>query len=252
MKTTKVQLLGTGTCAYDPNRMCSSVYVKLEGGHFVFDFGRGVSHRLLFDLHIDMHALHTIWISHFHPDHVSDLLPFFHALSWSKSGWQAHSYATDTIRIIGPKGLYDFWSKLMAIYPTPDIVRLELLSRLQIIELDQNPFHLFNTAFEWAQLPHANNTGIKFEIANKKIALAGDCPFAQEEVNFIQNTDLAVIDAGHKSDAEIIQTAVLSQTKQLVLTHIDRNLDANALNKAARSQGYVGEIIIGEDLMTLI
>ena len=61
--TPKLQLIGTGTCAYDKERMSSSVYVQFETGSFVFDIGRGVSNRLIFDLELDPEDISTIWLN---------------------------------------------------------------------------------------------------------------------------------------------------------------------------------------------
>lgn len=251
MKQTKLQLIGTGTCGYNQHRMCSSVYVKLDEGEFIFDFGRGVSHRLMFDLKFEVNDINTIWISHFHPDHISDVIPFFHSLSWSKSGWNSNQNSEKLFRIIGPVGLKDFWDKLLQLYPYPDLIRHELEPRVKIIELEQKTFNIFNTEFELAQLPHANNTAIKFNIGNNKVALGGDCPYSQDEISFIKGTDIAVIDSGHKTDDEIIQTATLSQVGKIILTHVDRNLNDKYLNERAKDKGYKGEIIIGEDLMEI-
>ena len=252
MQNIKLQLLGTGTCAYNKNRMSSSVFVKLDEGNFVFDFGRGVSHRLVFDLGFDINDIHTIWLSHFHPDHFSDIIPFFHALSYSKSGWIKNKSSENLIQIIGPVGLENFWDKLLNLYPHPDLIRYELLPKVKIIELKKSVFNLFNTKFELAKLPHANNTAIKFSLGNKIIVLGGDCPFSQDEISFVSGSDLAVIDSGHKSDEEIIKTAVLTQANQIVLTHIDRNLNLQELNRRARENSYKGQIIEGKDLMELL
>lgn len=251
MRKRKLQLIGTGTCSYNPNRMSSSVFVELDEGNFIFDFGRGVSHRLVFELGFDINDIHTIWLSHFHPDHVSDIIPFFHALSWSKSGWLKNKSSENLIKIIGPVGLENFWDKLLGLYPYPDLIRYELLPQVKIIELNKKTFNLFNTEFELAKLPHANNTAIKFNIGNKKIVLGGDCPFSEEEISFVSGSDIAVIDSGHKSDEEIIQTAVLSQANKLILTHIDRDLNIQDLNRKASANNYKGKIIEGRDLMEL-
>lgn len=248
LNSPKIQLLGTGTGDFNPKRMCSSVLVELEEGRFVFDFGRGIIHRLFFDLHYKPTDIDTIWISHFHPDHITDLIPFFHAISWSKSAPKNFDYP---IRIIGPTGIKEFWNGLLASFPMYHVVREELLPHVNIIELPESKFTLFKTEFSLKQLPHENNTAIKFNIGDKSIVLCGDSPFSEAEISFISDSDIAIIDAKHKTDHQLVQTAVYSRAKRLILTHNDREIDAESINKDARSIGYLGEIIVGEDLMEL-
>ena len=73
MSEMKVTMLGTGTTSPDPNRVQSGILVDIESEYILFDIGAGVYHRLS-QLDIDLHAISTIFISHFHVDHCSDFI----------------------------------------------------------------------------------------------------------------------------------------------------------------------------------
>ncbi len=78
-----ITLLGTGTCEFLEERRASSVLIQLDEVLVLFDCGHGVVQRLL-EVGVQHNELNHIAVSHFHPDHVSDLVPFLHASAWSR------------------------------------------------------------------------------------------------------------------------------------------------------------------------
>src|SRR5215831_954422 len=92
-------LLGTGTCQIEYERRASSVLIQLDAMSVLFDCGHGVVQRLL-EVGISHNALNHIVVSHFHPDHISDLIPLLHAGAWSR-----RNPRTTDLHIYGPPGL---------------------------------------------------------------------------------------------------------------------------------------------------
>ena len=80
----RLVLLGTGTCQLEDGRAASSVLVELDGLRLLFDCGRGIAARLA-ELGYRQDQLRHVVVSHFHADHVSDLIPLLQAGSWSRS-----------------------------------------------------------------------------------------------------------------------------------------------------------------------
>ena len=80
----RLTLLGTGTCQLEDGRTASSALIELDDLRLVFDCGRGVAARLA-ELGYRQDQLPHIVISHFHADHVSDLVPLMQAGSWSRT-----------------------------------------------------------------------------------------------------------------------------------------------------------------------
>ena len=95
----RLVLLGTGTCQLQLHRMASAVLIELEGLRLVFDFGRGIAHRLV-ELGLRQDDVEHIVLSHFHPDHFSDLVPFLHAAAWSRTDPRKRD-----LHVYGPAGL---------------------------------------------------------------------------------------------------------------------------------------------------
>src|SRR2546429_9604578 len=93
-----ITLLGTGTCQIEVERRASSVLLDLEGMYVLFDCGHGIVQRLL-EAGVRHKPLEQNVLSHFHPHHVSDIIPFPPAGAWSQRGPRP----TD-IHIYGPTG----------------------------------------------------------------------------------------------------------------------------------------------------
>src|SRR5258708_3909862 len=171
-------LLGTGTCQIEHERRASSVLLELDGTHILFDCGHGIVQRLL-EVGVEHNQLQHIVFSHFHADHISDIIPFLQAGAFSR-----RNSRTSGGHIYRPGG-------------------------------------------------------------GKGYAITGDSYFHAEEIAFLRDVDLAVIDSGHITDEEIVQLAVASQVKTMLCSHLYREIDARHLQTLAEQQGYEGTILVG-------
>ncbi len=194
-----ITLLGTGTCQIEPERRASSVLVELESLRVLFDCGHGVVQRLL-EAGIQHNEIEHIVLSHFHPDHVSDIVPFLQAGA----------------------------------------------------EITEERFTIDAHTFDFVTLPPAGNHGLRFEWHGKQYAVTGDSYFHENEIRFLRELDMGIIDSGHIEDEEIVQLAVASQAKVIVCSHLYREIDAGRLQVEAESRGYKGTIIVGRDLMIFV
>ena len=79
----KFILLGTGSGMPELDKNQSSLYVNVNGKHLLFDCGEGVSKQLL-KHHLDNNVLDAIFISHYHPDHISGLFMLLQMLKIQK------------------------------------------------------------------------------------------------------------------------------------------------------------------------
>ncbi len=237
-------LLGTGTCQIEHERRASSVLLELDGTHILFDCGHGIVQRLL-DVGVHPNTLQHVVLSHFHPDHVSDLIPLLQAGAWSRKDQRR----TD-LHIYGPKGTHKLIDGYISIFGRSAFEQPSYA--LVIHEITGEHFSIDAHTFEFVSLPPAGNHGLRFSYNDKTYALTGDSYFHSQEINFLQNVDLAVIDSGHIEDDEIVALAVASQAKVIVCSHLYRKLDAHELQAQAVTNKYEGTIIVGSDLMMFV
>ncbi len=238
-----ITLLGTGTCQIEVERRASSVLLDLEGMYVLFDCGHGVVQRLL-EAGVRHNQLEHIVLSHFHPDHVSDIIPFLQAGAWS----QRDPRTTD-IHIYGPAGVQKIIDGLLQVFGPGSLQQLSY--KIVVHEITQQ-FAIDSHRFDFISLPPAGNHGLRFTWNGKRYAITGDSHFHDEEVTFLRDVDLAIIDSGHIEDREIVQLAVSSQARTIVCSHLYREIDAKQLQAQAAGAGYQGTILVGRDLMSFV
>lgn len=237
----RLVLLGTGTCQLQEHRIASSALIEIGDVRVVFDLGRGVATRLA-ALGLRQNDVRHVVLSHFHADHLSDLIPYLHAGSWS-----GIDPRTRDLHLWGPAGLRDLVAGLFDLFPS--LVRDEGF-RVHLHELCDDRVTIDGHEFRSTELPPAGNRGLKFGTRGMTCALTGDSHFHDEEIEFLQDVDLAVFDAGHLSEDEIVELAARTQVARLVCSHLYRDLDPNRLTARAAERGFRGELVVGEDLMS--
>lgn len=239
-----ITLLGTGTCQIEFERRASSVLLELDSMPILFDCGHGIVQRLL-EAGFQHNEVDHIVISHFHPDHVSDLIPFLQAGAWSR-----RNPRSSDLHIYGPTGLRKLIDGFMNIFGPSGLQQPSY--NISVHEVTGQPFLIGPYQFDSVSLPPAGNHGLRFEWKGKRYAITGDSNFHEQEIAFLKHVDLAIIDAGHIEDDEIVQLAVASQARTMVCSHLYREIDATHLQRLAAKAGYEGTIIVGRDLMSFV
>lgn len=237
-------LLGTGTCQIEFERRASSVLIQLDALPVLFDCGHGVVQRLL-EIGIQHNELNHIVVSHFHPDHVSDLIPFLHAGAWSR-----RNPRTTDLHIYGPPGIQRIIDGFRDIFGESSLQ--QPIYDILIHEVAGERFSIGSYEFDFISLPPAGNHGLRFEWRGRHYALTGDSNFHEHEITFLHKVDLAIIDSGHLDDDEIVQLAAASQAKTIVCSHLYREIDAPKLQTQAVKAGYEGTLLVGRDLMPFV
>ena len=192
-------LLGTGTCQIEFERRASSVLLQLADTYVLFDCGHGVAQRLL-EFGVQHNELKHIVVSHFHPDHVSDLIPFLHAGAWSRSNPR-----TTDLHIYGPPGIQQIINGFSDIFGVSGLQQSTY--DILVHEVAGEKFSIGSYEFDFISLPPAGNHGLRFAWRDRHYALTGDSNFHDQEIAFLHKVDLAIIDSGHLEDDEIVQLA---------------------------------------------
>lgn len=240
----RITLLGTGTCQIEHERRASSVLMQLESTFILFDCGHGIAQRLL-EVGVQHQQLEHIIVSHFHPDHISDLIAILQAGAWS----QRNPRQSD-LHIYGPVGVQKLIDGLMELFGATSFQRSHY--RVIVHEITDNRITIAGHALEFLSLPPAGNHGVRFNWKGKTYAITGDSYFHQEEIDFLRQSDIGIIDSGHISDQEIVELAVATQAQQLICSHLYRDIDQKQIQAQAQQAGYTGTLLVGYDLLSLL
>lgn len=237
-------LLGTGTCQIEYERRASSVLLELDHMYVLFDCGHGVVQRLL-EAGVQHHQIQHVVLSHFHPDHVSDLVPLMQVGAWSRR----NPRKTD-LHIYGPEGVQRVIDGLMQVFSPHSFQQPHYA--VIVHEVTDEHFSIGPHHFEFLSLPPAGNHGLRFRWHGKHYAITGDSYFHEQEIAFLEHVDLAIIDSGHIADNEIVDLAVASQVRRMICSHLYREIDATRLQVEAELKGYQGTISVGRDLLSFL
>ncbi len=243
----RLHFLGTGTIFPDPDRSCSATLLETPKGNLLVDIGSGALRRMAVD-GFDIFDINYIFLTHFHPDHVGDLIPLLFAIRNMRK-------ANDdrVLRIWGPVGLYRFVQGMERAYgkwvqySSRDVKFYELKRRL----VDFPGFRVI-----WNKVVHnQESVGYRFEIGNKIIAFSGDSGYCQDLIRLCKDADIAVIECahadefavkGHLSPSLAAKIAENAAAKKMVMVHFYPDVLKGDPLKVAQKY-YSGEIVMPND-----
>lgn len=231
--------LGTGTCELKKSRIASSVLIEFSKWKLLFDVGYGVAHRLA-ECGVTGNQIEHIYLSHFHPDHVSDLIPLLHDATWSRQAPRVRE-----LSIYGPAGTQDFVKRLLSLFGSESLVNDKF--RLHVHELPGGKFSIGENEFELFSLPPAGNHGLLFKAGNCRAGISGDSGEVESLKAFLNSCDVAIIDIGHLQKAELVSVIADCSCQRIYGTHIYEEYNEVLLKQELKAAGYKGNFSIAAD-----
>jgi ribonuclease BN (tRNA processing enzyme) len=249
-----VTLLGTGTCVPSLERSSCSVLAETGESKILIDCGPGTMRRLL-ENGTELHEISHLLLSHFHPDHTGELVPFLFANKYPDG-----KKRKIPLSVIGGKGISDFYTGLTKVFGS--WIDLEP-NRLNIVELSpgKSGISLDDATLESVHVEH-NEESLAFRITGGKrcsFVYSGDTDSCTSLVDIAGNTDLLICESalpdelkvkGHLTPSAAGDIASKANVKQLLLTHFYPECDKVDVEKQCR-RTYQGPLILGKDLMRI-
>lgn len=279
MSDASVALLGVkGGPAIKPgsNMPCSNL-VQIAGKNIIVDAGLGVS-RGICDQGVELTEIDMIIITHLHSDHYLELGPLFH------TAWTAG--LNKPIKVIGPKGLQDYWEGFLLSMKFDIDLRIEDEGRcdfstlLAYEEISQGEIYnaddLSITAMKNLHPPIEESYAIRIDANNKAVTLSGDTTYMPELAEFAKNSDVLVHEAlllkgvdalckslgvsddrlknhllrSHTAAGDVGKIAKVANVKSLALNHLVPGADPSITEQDwvdAVREHWQGELHIGKD-----
>lgn len=252
---TTVTILGSGTCVPSLQRSSCSVLVEIGNKKLLFDAGPGTMRRLLEAGHSIFDISH-IFLSHFHPDHSGELVPFLFATKYPDKNKRKK-----TLTIIAGKGFVSFYGLLQNVYGdwielAPGIVEI-----IEFSNTSHDTRRFTNFAVESRPVEHREES-IAFRITDnrgKSIVYSGDTDVSNNLVALAKNADLFICEAafpdelktkGHLTPCLAGKIASRAEVRQLILTHFYPACDTVDMKKQCR-RSYAGPLRLARDLLTI-
>ncbi len=225
-----------------PGHASSCYLVQHQDAAIVLDFGQGAFSALA--QHVAPETIDGVLISHLHADHIVDLIPLRHYLS----------YEATEHRSIGLRGPADLRNRFDAFQGHPD-----LLETLPGRPLEPGTFEFAGFRVETRRVTHIPDS-FAFRIeppgGGPALVYSGDCSVADDLLPLVHAGDTLLCEAAygaaprpadalHLTSAEAASVAVRGRATRLVITHIqDRQAPAAALS-AARD-AFDGDVLLAE------
>lgn len=251
----KLHVLGTGTFFATIDRTASAYVFEWRDKKALIDCGPGTLVRLS-QAGIKVEDLDYIFITHFHPDHTSDLFALF--MNYRLKDLFDQGSITEFPIIYGPPGIekylmdYGKLAELPAYEGWGKISVYDYESKIMIGHARVKPYKVEHKAFGVIARVYA----LRFESEGKIIVFSGDTVDCEGIRQACLGADLFVCDASypkniklpaHMNTWEIGEVATNSRVKKIVLTHFYPQYDKIDLAAEVKEK-FMGEVERGRDL----
>lgn len=250
----KITILGTGTATPRLERNASGVLVSAAGSQVLVDVGPGILRRLC-EAGIDYKSIDIILVTHFHPDHVSDLTPLLFASNYAHGPFRDEPFL-----LIGPTGLEQFYQALVRVYGNWIVPTGNRLIKKEINANAPDVFVSEGLVIRSTPAAHSNPAvSYRLEAEGSSVTISGDTDISEKLVELARNTDVLICECsmpegskipGHLVPTEAGITAERARAKKLILTHFYPSCDEVDVAKQA-SKTFSGQIVKGEDHMVI-
>ena len=235
-----------------PNiRRGSSGYaLELPESKILLDCGNGTTWKLS-KVGIDYLSIDHIFITHFHPDHTADLIPFLFATKYPRPTRRRET----PLFIWGPKGFAGFYASLKEAYD--DWIAPE---KLIVKEVVPEPLIFDDFVLTAGNTFHTDNSlAYRIESGGKSVVYSGDTGYTESLIELARDVDLLIIECSlpdelkfenHLTPTEVGKIGSASRAKKIVLTHLYPECDETDVVGQVRKH-VDAEVILAEDLMQI-
>lgn len=246
----KLTILGSGTGIVTARRGPAGYLVNVNNKSLLLDSGPGTLKKLA-DAGTGFDKVDYAIYTHFHPDHVADLISLLFALRIP--GHSKREYLT----ILGPTGMKDLYHNLLNVFDN----YLEPRGYdLTIKELFESHIDFEDFRISSSHVKHLDNS-IAYRIVSegKSLVYSGDTDYCESLINLAKDVDLLLIECsypkhikheGHLNATLAGRIARESNCKKLVLTHFYPICDEHDIVGQCKEE-FDGEIVAAEDLMVI-
>jgi ribonuclease BN (tRNA processing enzyme) len=250
-----VVILGSGTIVPSLARSACSVLVRIADSRIVLDTGPGTMHQLLSAETTIFEVSHILY-SHFHPDHIGELVTFLFATKYPDP-----SRRTLPLTLVGGTGFSRLWEGLRAVYGNWMELGASLLTRHELADPEKEVLAFDNFALHACKAAHRPES-LAYRIAladGRSMVYSGDTDDCEDLVALARGTDLFVCECsmpdemkmpGHLTPSLAGRIAAAAGAKKLVLTHLYPPCETVDLIAQCR-RTYGGPVEIARDLMTI-
>ncbi len=235
-------------------RGSSGYILELSDTKILLDCGSGSTWKLA-ELGINYLLIDHIFLSHLHPDHTGDLVPFLFATKYAY-GSPYGSYREKPLYLWGGEGFINFFNTLSVAYKdwiVPDTLNID--------ELDESTKKFNDFTLASIRTPHIESSiAYRIEADGKSLVYSGDTDYSESFIEFSTDVDVLLIECalasnklkleGHLTPSEVIDIVNISKAKKVIVTHLYPRCDEEKVVETIRANVGV-EVIEAKDLLVM-
>jgi len=256
----KITLLGTGSITPTAKRFASSILVQTKSLNLLLDIGPGTIEKLR-RLNISIKKINAFLITHFHIDHVADLLPLIMLWAYDEDGNPLPH--PDKLNIIGPKGL-----KLLLKRLTEDVDEFSYLSQmmmcwryLSVTEAGHgNVLDVAGVKVLVADVEHFNGVAFRLKTSEGDIVYSGDTVYDERLVELAKGCDVLIHECSfpeenmlgkHTSEKGLQKVVSAARPRIVVATHLYPIWNQQHQRIVEALKGLVEKVVVAEDFTVI-
>ncbi|HZE21641.1 MAG TPA: ribonuclease Z [Desulfobaccales bacterium] len=241
-------VIGSGTGVPSRRRGSPCLALKAAGRLVVLDLGSG-SLRSLLNYGLDFSAIDILALTHLHPDHVGDLVPFLFATRYSLGYTRREPF-----RLLAAHGFARFHELLKEAFAGWVEPPTGLMDLRELDPDSPEEVRLQGLVIKSAPTNHTEGSlAYRVEAEGRSMVYSGDTDESDSLVELAQGVDLLVLEAanpfkvaGHLTPSEAGRLAARTGAARLLLTHFYPPCDEVDVTALA-AQGFGGEVLRAED-----
>ena len=240
----KLTIIGTGTVRSIDSRACSAYMIESPESTLLIDCGPGSWLRLK-EFNKDIVKIDHIFLTHFHPDHIIDLIMILFTI------YHMLPQRTRPVHIWGAAGLGRFFNLMIEAFG--DWLQNPMF---QVIELQASIYDISDFTLTWLPVKHAaESIGYRFETNKKVISIPGDSGYCQEIMNLAQDADIGILECSfpddkaedyHLTPSQVGEIASQASIQKLILSHLYPEVLQTDIKHQVYKQ-YTGPCHIAQD-----
>ncbi|MFO7849000.1 MAG: MBL fold metallo-hydrolase, partial [Spirochaetia bacterium] len=246
MSSSRVTILGSGTCV--PSLIRSSCSLLLEGEEekILLDAGPGTMHRLL-ARNIEIDDIDTIFLSHFHPDHASELAAFLFSTKYP-----APMERRKKLQLIGGRGFKQFYESLNKTFDNVLSLPEGFFELHELSDSGESESLLGEFSLKWTTVAHRPESRA-YRFTGKtgfSLVYSGDTDFSDNLIELSSGANLLISESafpdsekveGHLTPSLAGEIASRAGVDHLVLTHFYPICESYDIEAQCRSK-FTGRI----------
>ncbi|MBN1574167.1 MAG: MBL fold metallo-hydrolase [Deltaproteobacteria bacterium] len=247
----KVQVLGSGTIVPSAFRSAAAYAVTIGERTILLDMGPGLLRRMA-EAGIEINGVDMVFLSHFHPDHIGDFVPFVFA-----SKYQIGPAREKDLTILAGVGFGELYNGLVEVYgkwiiPESYEIHIEEMG-VEVREFDR--FSVSTTRTNH----NPESIAVRIDSEGRSLVYTGDTDLSESLIEISEGADLLIIETsfpdgmkvpGHLTPGEAAGIAARAKVKRVMPTHFYPPMEDVDL-AGAFGGSFEGEVIRPRDLMVI-